>query len=75
MVSALKRKGVKHGKTARPQRKEFANWSARPTQRRNALDLDSGLLKKRSARQVAPSLEKSAEVGKRRKAGAVRPRL
>jgi hypothetical protein len=48
--------------------RESAKWSARVTRRSNALDLESGVFKKRSARQVALSLKKSAENSQRRKA-------
>jgi hypothetical protein len=55
--AVLKRKSVKRARAAKPQRKEFARWSARVMQRGDALDLESGLFKKRSARQVARSLK------------------
>jgi hypothetical protein len=61
MATTAKRKRVSRAKPAR-------KWSARVTQRSDALDLESGVFKKRSARQVALSLKKSAEASKRRKA-------
>jgi hypothetical protein len=43
-------------------------WSARVTQRSDALDLKTGVFKLRSSKAVAASLKKSAEASKRRKA-------
>jgi len=48
-------------------RKRVAKWSARVTQRSDALDLEPGVFTKRSARQVALSLKRSAESSRRRK--------
>jgi hypothetical protein len=48
-------------------RKRVAKWSARVTQRSDALDLERGVFTKRSARQVALSLKRSAESSRRRK--------
>jgi hypothetical protein len=50
------------------RRQTPAKWSARVTRRSNALDLEDGVFKKRSAKQVALSLKRSAEKSKRRKA-------
>jgi hypothetical protein len=47
-------------------------WSARVTRTSDALDLESGVFKKRSARQVALSLKKSAEASHRRKSNPFR---
>jgi len=49
---------------ARPGRK----WSARVMQRSDALDLEAGVFTKRSARQIAQSLKRSAQQSNRRKA-------
>ena len=49
------------------RRKPATKWSARVTQRSDALDLERGVFTKRSARQVALSLKKSAERSQRRK--------
>jgi hypothetical protein len=55
-------------KTAsRRKRTASAKWSAGVARRSDALDLEGGVFKKRSARQVALSLKKSAEASKRRK--------
>ncbi len=53
----------------KPVRKK---WSARVSRRSDALDLESGVFKKRSARGVALSLKKSAEASKRRKSSPFR---
>ena len=54
-----------------PRRRKAGNkaekWSGRVTRESNALDLEEGVFKKDSARQVAQSLKRSAERSKRRK--------
>jgi hypothetical protein len=55
------------GRKTPAKRKATRKWSARVMQRSDALDLESGIFKKRSARQVALSLKRSAESSKRRK--------
>ncbi len=47
-------------------------WSARVMRTSNALDLEKGVFKKRSARAVALSLKRSAERSKRRKSAPFR---
>jgi hypothetical protein len=42
-------------------------WSAKVMQRSDALDLEDGVFKQRSARAIAASLKRSAEASKRRK--------
>jgi hypothetical protein len=42
-------------------------WSARVTQRSDAMDLEDGVFKKKSARQIALSLKRSVESSGRRK--------
>ncbi len=44
-------------------------WSARVMQRSDALDLEGGVFRSRSAVRIAQSLKRSAEHSKRRKAG------
>jgi len=56
------RAGRRHGK-ANATRK----WSAGVMARSDAMDLESGVFKQRSARQVALSLKRSAEASHRRK--------
>jgi len=45
-------------------------WSAAVTQNSDAMDLQAGVFKLRSARAIAQSLKRSAENSKRRKTGA-----
>ena len=47
-------------------------WSARVMRTSNALDLEDGVFKKRSARGVASSLKRSAEASHRRKSAPFR---
>ena len=49
-----------------------SRWSARVMQTSDAMDLESGVFKKRSARQVALSLKRSAEASRRRKSSPFR---
>jgi len=42
-------------------------WSAKVMQRSDALDLEAGVFKKRTASAIAKSLKRSAERSKRRK--------
>jgi uncharacterized protein DUF3175 len=60
-------------KAARPKRKVAARrgkprrWSAGVTRRSDALDLERGVFKQRSAKRIAASLKRSAERSHRRK--------
>jgi Protein of unknown function (DUF3175) len=53
--------------TARRNGKTTRKWSAGVMRRSDALDLESGVFKARSAKQVALSLKRSAEASGRRK--------
>jgi len=60
-------------RVARPKRKAarakpVRRWSQHVNETSNALDLDAGVFKSRSARAIASSLKRSAERSKRRKA-------
>lgn len=55
-------------KKAPKSKRTSSRWSAEVTKRSDALDLEEGVFKKRSARQIALSLKRSAERSKRRKA-------
>jgi hypothetical protein len=58
-------------RAARQTRGTAANrWSKRVNDTSNALDLESGVFKSRSAKAIASSLKRSAEGSKRRKASA-----
>src|SRR5690242_4405940 len=62
----------KKAKSTRQARSGSRKWSAKVMQRSDALDLESGVFKKRSARQVALSLKRSAEASGRRKSSPFR---
>ena len=50
--------------------KSRRKWSANVTETSDALDLEEGIFKARSARRIAASLKLSAEHSRRRKAGS-----
>jgi hypothetical protein len=54
------------------QRKKVSRWSARVTRESNALDLEQGVFGKGSPKEIARSLQRSAERSKRRKTDAFR---
>jgi uncharacterized protein DUF3175 len=56
---------VKRSRTMK--RKPSRYWSAEVMKRSDALDLEHGVFKKSSPRQIALSLKRSAEASKRRK--------
>ncbi len=60
MAAERKRKGK--------PRRTGKRWSARVMRTSNALDLEPGVFKLRSSRQIAQSLKRSAERSRRRKA-------
>lgn len=63
-----KRSGRSHaGKTQRAPAKTGSRWSHRVMQTSNALDLESGVFTKKSPREIALSLKRSAESSRRRK--------
>ncbi|MGY8669033.1 DUF3175 domain-containing protein [Bradyrhizobium sp. UFLA05-109] len=57
-------------KRAAPKR-----WSQRVTKESDALDLERGVFKQTSPKQIAASLKRSAEHSRRRKSGAYRSAL
>jgi hypothetical protein len=76
--SITQSKPAKSERVARPSTRRAAaggthrsgtarKWSDRVMQKSDALDLEPGVFKKRSARQIALSLKKSAEASQRRK--------
>ena len=67
---AVKRKHTRPKRAA--SRKSTRKWSARVMQTSDAMDLESGVFKKSSARQVALSLKRSAERSHRRKSSPFR---
>lgn len=60
------------GKTKRVPAKTGSRWSHRVMERSDALDLESGVFTKRSPRQIALSLKRSAEASRRRKSAPFR---
>src|SRR5262249_1407827 len=62
------RRGAKSRRGAMSPRK----WSAKVMERSDAMDLESGVFKKRSAKQVALSLKRSAQASHRRKSSPFR---
>jgi hypothetical protein len=74
MASKTKKRAAKKGRRAATGAKGKATrkWSAGVMQRSDALDLEGGVFKKRSAKQVALSLKRSAETTQRRKSSPFR---
>ena len=56
------------GRDSKPSRK----WSQNVTEHSDALDLEHGVFKQRSARKIAASLKRSAERSERRKSSPYR---
>ncbi|HSL69595.1 MAG TPA: DUF3175 domain-containing protein [Longimicrobiales bacterium] len=65
-------KGRERRATAPRRRKTGGRWSSRVTQTSNALDLEQGVFTKRTPRQVALSLKRSADASRRRKSDPFR---
>jgi hypothetical protein len=63
----MKPKKMSRTKSASPRR-----WSQHVTETSDALDLDEGVFRQRSARAIAASLKRSAERSRRRKSDAFR---
>jgi Protein of unknown function (DUF3175) len=61
-MAANRKKAAKKAKAKSPDK-----WSASVMARSDAMDLEAGVFKARSARQVALSLKRSAEASHRRK--------
>lgn len=66
-ASRRARPGAKRAKAVK-KAKSGRKWSAGVMARSDAMDLETGVFKSRSARQVALSLKRSAEASHRRKA-------
>lgn len=64
---AAAKRGGRSGRGASVKAKASKKWSAGVMARSDAMDLESGVFKSRSARQVALSLKRSAESSHRRK--------
>jgi hypothetical protein len=61
-----------HGRVGARHRTKLKKWSGRVTRQSDALDLEKGVFKKRSAHDIALSLKRSAEHSKRRKSAPLR---
>ena len=60
------------GRVGARHQAKLRKWSARVTRDSNALDLEQGVFRKRSAHDIALSLKRSAERSKRRKSAPLR---
>lgn len=72
MATTKSRRQARHGgshagKAKRATAKRGSRWSHRVMERSDALDLESGVFTKRSPRQIALSLKRSAQASRRRK--------
>jgi hypothetical protein len=74
MAKAKRKSSIRRETATGAKRKNSRRrrWSARVTQRSDALDLERGVFTRRSARAVAESLKKSAERSGRRKSSPLR---
>jgi hypothetical protein len=68
--NALRRRKTAARRKSTAKRASKRRWSAGVTRRSDALDLESGVFKLRSARKIAASLKHSAEASRRRKGTA-----
>jgi hypothetical protein len=69
-MSVVKNRG--RTTASRRRRPGDDRWSSRVTQASNALDLEKGVFTKRTPRQVALSLKRSADASRRRKSDPFR---
>ena len=74
--TSVRRKATSAHRSRSIRAKSRANggrkWSAQVTSESDALDLEGGVFKLRSPKQIAASLKRSAEHSRRRKSGAYR---
>ena len=61
-----------HGRVGARHRSKLKKWSGKVTRESDALDLEKGMFRKRSAHDIAVSLKRSAERSRRRKAAPLR---
>ncbi|MBV8853485.1 MAG: DUF3175 domain-containing protein [Sinobacteraceae bacterium] len=64
---ASRPRGTAADTSAKRRRPAGARWSAAVMRRSDAMDLEAGVFKKRTARQIALSLQRSVEASTRRK--------
>jgi Protein of unknown function (DUF3175) len=66
------RKTNHHSRVGAAKQVKLKKWSGKVTRESHALALESGVFKKRSARDIAKSLKRSAERSRARKSGPMR---
>jgi uncharacterized protein DUF3175 len=66
------RKSTHHSRVGARKRAKLKKWSGKVTRESHALDLENGVFKKRSARDIAKSLKRSAERSYARKSAPMR---
>lgn len=66
------RKSNHHGRVGAAKRTKLRKWSAKVTRASHALELENGVFRKRSARDIAKSLKRSAERSRERKSAPFR---
>jgi hypothetical protein len=66
------RKSNHHSRVGARKQVKLKKWSGKVTRESHALDLENGVFKKRSARDIARSLKRSAERSRARTSGSMR---
>ncbi len=61
-----------HSRVGARKRAKLKKWSGKVTRESHALSLENGVFKKRSARDIAVSLKRSADRSRRRKSAPLR---
>jgi len=72
MKHHVKREAKPHGRVGARSQDKLRKWSGKVTRTSDALDLEGGVFKKRSAHDIALSLKRSAERSRRRKSAPLR---
>jgi hypothetical protein len=65
-------RGKHHSRVGARSQAKLKKWSDKVTRESDALDLENGVFKKRSAHDIALSLKRSAERSRRRKSAPLR---
>ncbi len=63
---------IHHSRVGARKRTKLKKWSGKVTRESHALSLENGVFKKRSARDIAASLKRSAELSRQRKSAPLR---
>ena len=66
------RKSNHHSRVGARKQVKLKKWSGKVTRESRALELENGVFKKRSARDIARSLKRSAERSRARTSGSMR---